>query len=235
MGIRKMFKFLFFDLDDTIFDFHAAERAALSKTLSDFNVPATEENLALYSRINAAQWRLLEEGRFTREQILVRRYEIFFSQAGISASAADANERYKRYLSTGYIYLPGAREMLERIYKSCEMYLVSNGSLSVQTGRIRDSGIKKYFKNIFISEQIGHNKPAKEFFDACFKEINGFEREKALIIGDSLTSDIRGGNNAGIRTCWFNPHGLKNETTAVCDFEAHSYDDVLDVIGRGRE
>ena len=103
--------------------------------------------------------------------------------------------------------MPGAEELLEALYGKYPLYIVSNGNLSVQEGRIASSGIAKYFGEIFISQQIGFDKPRKEFFDACFARIPGFDRERSIIVGDSLTSDIRGGINAGIKTCWYNPRG----------------------------
>ena len=125
---------------------------------------------------------------------------------------------YENYLSQGHFFLPGAEKLLDELFGRYDMYIVSNGSAVVQEGRLKSSGIGKYFKDIFISEILGCDKPSKAFFDICFSRIPDFDRDKAIIIGDSLTSDIRGGINAGIKTCWFNPKGLTPRKDIPADY-----------------
>ncbi len=199
-----MLNTIFLDLDDTLLDFHRAEAAALSKTLEQLGIPPTAETVARYSAINAQQWRLLEEGKFTRDEILTRRFDI----------------------------LPGAEALLNTLAPRYALYLVSNGTAAVQAGRIASAGIAPYFKNIFISEEMGLHKPQREFFDACFAAIPGFHREEALIIGDSLTSDIRGGNNAGIRTCWFNPQGKPRMEGVHVDYEVSALSQIPPLLAQ---
>ncbi len=201
-----MRKAILLDLDQTIFDFHRSERESLEKVLISYGIEPSDEMIAEYSRINDSQWKLLEKGIITREEVLLKRFELFFDSIG--RSGIDPERTWKSYehnLSQSWHFLCGAEEILRELYAEYELYIVSNGTASVQDGRIKASGISKYFKNIFISQRIGYNKPDKRFFDACFDMMNGIKREEALIVGDSLSSDILGGKNAGIATVWFNP------------------------------
>lgn len=200
-----MFEFLFIDLDDTILDFHMQERAAIEKTLSGAGVEPTAENCALYSRINDAHWKRLEKGEITRQQVLFGRFEELFAQLGISADSKNTALAYMENLGQGHYFLPGAQEALVSLCKKYRLFLVSNGTASVQEKRLRSADIGKYFEAVFISQNVGINKPAKGFFEYCFARIPGFDPGRALIVGDSLSSDIMGGKNAGIATCWVNP------------------------------
>lgn len=202
-----MIKNLFLDLDDTIFDFKAAEKLALGKTLNALGIPPEEETLALYSRINAGHWKMLERGEITRAELRHRRFAGLFAALGVSADPELAAERYEKNLAVGHIFIPGAPELLEALHGRYRLYLASNGFAATQHGRLSGSGIEPLFEDIFISQEIGADKPEAEFFERCFARIPGFSREETAIIGDSLSSDIRGGKNAGITTVWYNPHG----------------------------
>ena len=226
-------KHVFLDLDDTLFDFHKSEGEALSKTLSSLGIEPTSENLALYSRINRSQWESLERGEVTRDVILVRRFEILFRELGITnKEPRDAQKLYEGNLCREYHYLPGAIELIEALFGKYKLYLASNGTAVVQDSRIGLSGIAKYFDGIFISERIGYNKPNKEFFDGCFATIKNFSRDEAIIIGDSLTSDIRGGINAGIKTCLFNPMRKPSNTDIIPDYEVYSLSEIPDLLSK---
>ncbi len=195
---------ILFDLDDTLFDFHADERVALTQTFAALGITLTEEIAQMYSRINQAQWQALERGEITRARLMVRRYELLFAELGKEPSlAVQAAELYPQYLSQSWHYIDGARQLLERLRGTYRLYLVSNGNLSVQRGRLAHSGIGAYFDGIFISEEIGAEKPDVRFFDAVFAAIPQADRARTVIVGDSLTSDMQGGKNAGIRTIWY--------------------------------
>ncbi len=211
--------FVLLDLDNTILDFNTAERTALGRAFETLRLPFSEEIAALYSRINIRHWEMLENGLLTREQVLVRRFEALFQELQMSADAFQAQELYENNLCEGHWFMPGAQELLERLSGSCRLFICSNGSQAVQDRRIESAGIAPYFEKIFISEHMGSNKPEKRFFDACFAQIPGFQARRAVIVGDSLTSDIRGGINAGIRTCWYNPRGLENTGCIEPDHE----------------
>lgn len=203
-----MKQFVLLDLDDTIFDFHKAEHIALTKTLETLGLTPDPKVLSRYSEINVEQWRLLEQGKLTREEVKERRYELLFQEFNVNVSPVLAARTYEKNLSIGHFFVDGAEELLQTLSRDYRLFLVSNGSTDIQRSRIGSSNIHLYFEKMFISEEVGFNKPDIRFFDAVFAEIPDFEKEQAVIIGDSISSDIKGGKNAGITTVWFNPKGL---------------------------
>ena len=200
-----MIEFLFLDLDDTILDFHKAERIAISKTIREFGVEPTEEILAIYHGINKWHWEQLELGKLTRAEVLVNRFGVLFERLGVQVDAPKCAKAYEINLSQGHWFLPGAEEAVEALSKKYRLFLASNGTAVVQKGRMTSANLYRFFETVFVSQEIGHNKPSREYFDACFASISGFDKEKAMIVGDSLSSDIKGGINAGIKTVWVNP------------------------------
>ena len=198
-------EFLLLDLDDTILDFHKAERIALSKTFLDFGVEPTDEALDLYHKINKWHWEQLELGLMTRDQVLVNRFGALFEKVGMTVDPAACAKSYESNLGIGHYFLPGAEEAVKRLREHYRLFLVSNGTATVQHSRLTSAGLYPCFEQVFISQEIGFNKPEKAYFDRCFARIPGFDPEKALMVGDSLTSDIKGGINAGLKTVWVNP------------------------------
>ena len=215
-----MIKYVLFDVDDTLLDFGKAEAAAIRKTFERIGIPVTEELIRRYSEINALQWARLERGEISREQVLTGRFDILFSELGLHNIPSEmAQASYEYLLGIGHYFVDGAEALLEALKDKYELYIVSNGNASVQDRRLKSAGIIPYFRDIFISERVGFNKPSAEFFDACFERIPGFERDKAIIVGDRLSSDIQGGINAGVRTCWFNPKGEAPDPDIPADYE----------------
>lgn len=214
-----MIEYLFLDLDDTILDFHKAEHLALGKTLREFGMEPTQEVMQRYSAINLRHWQMLERREITRQEVLVNRFRELFSAYGVEADPAAVAKSYERNLSVGHYFLPGAEAAVAALSQKYKLYLASNGTASVQQGRMTSANLYRFFAEVFVSEEMGHDKPAKEFFDACFERIPGFDPRKAMIVGDSLTSDIRGGNNAGILTCWVNPRHLPRNPEIYVDYE----------------
>ena len=214
-----MIRYVLLDLDDTILDFLLSEEEALRKTLLALEIEPTEEVVATYSRINKLQWKLLEQGRTTREALKVERFRLFFEELGLDRDAEAARVRYEENLSRTCYFVPHALELLEVLQGKYRLYIVSNGITAVQNGRIAASGLARYFDGIFLSEDIGAVKPQKEFFDRCFAKIPNFDPEQAIIIGDSLSSDIQGGINAGIRTCLFNYRNAPADPSIIPDYE----------------
>lgn len=198
-----MIKNIFLDLDDTILDFHRGEKEAITKTLENFGVSVNECVIEKYREFNRQCWQALERGEMTRDTVLTRRFELFFAALGKSISAEDVQYFYERRLAEGAYFIDGALELLEELQGKYDLYITSNGTAFVQDRRIMKSGIAACFKDIFISERMGANKPSPEFFDACFKRMKNKSRDETIIIGDSLTSDILGGINAGIHTCHY--------------------------------
>lgn len=214
-----MIEILFLDLDDTILDFHKAERIAISKTIREFGVEPTEEVLARYHVINKWHWEQLEQGKLTRAQVLENRFGVLFEELGVAADKTACARAYEKNLSIGHYFLPGAEEAVAYLSKHYRLFLASNGTASVQKGRMTSANLYRFFEEVFVSQEIGHNKPSKAYFDACFARIPDFDPKKALIVGDSLTSDIRGGINAGIATCWVNPDHAPGREDIIPDFE----------------
>ncbi len=214
-----MVKCLFLDLDDTILDFHKAEFVALGKTLAEFGVEPTRENRDLYSRINKGCWSALERGEITRDQVRIGRFQGFLQAMGLEGDPEAWADRYEGNLSVGHYFLPGALEALQQLHGKYRLFLASNGLARVQAGRLSSAQIRPYFEDIFISQDIGANKPSREYFDRCFARISGLRREECMIVGDSLSSDILGGQNAGIATCWVNPNHLPRKPEIRVDYE----------------
>lgn len=210
---------VFIDLDNTILDFNKAEHNSLTRTLLDINIQPTDEMMRLYSKLNIMQWEQLERGEITREDILERRFVPFFEALGIDADSTEAEKIYEEYLCQSSYMIDGALELLEALYKDYDLYVASNGIGFVQERRLNGAGIKNYFKHIFISEDLDFNKPDKRFFLRCFEIVPEISPERCIIVGDSLTSDILGGINAGIKTVWFNPHKAEGRTDIVPDYE----------------
>ncbi len=224
-----MIKNILFDLDDTIFDFHIAERTALTKTLVHFGIEPKEETLDRYSVLNLQQWKLLEKGEITRAEVKVRRYRLLFDELGVDCSPEAATAYYETQLAQGHWFMDGAEQLLKEASQSYRLYAVSNGSAKVQWGRLGSAGIEKYFCGIFISQEIGFDKPSIEFFDRCFAKIDDFKRQETVIVGDSLSSDILGGKNAGIKTIWYNPKGEKS-TEIQPDYTIRHLNELLPLL-----
>lgn len=225
-------KYVFLDLDDTIFDFHRSEAAALSGMLRQFGISPTQEILARYSKINREGWERLERGEATRAEILIERFKRLFSELGSAGEPREAQRIYESNLCSEYHYIEGAEQMILSLIGKYKLYLASNGTARVQDSRIEKSGIAKYFDGIFISERVGYDKPSREFFEKSFAAIPNFSKDEAIIVGDSLTSDILGGINAGVRTCWYNPHGKPHREDITPSYEIKSLGEVPELLRR---
>lgn len=200
-----MFEILLIDLDDTVLDFKKQEYVAIRKTLSDAGLEPTEAVCARYSQINDWHWKQLEKGIITRDEVLHGRFRMLFEEMGILADPRQTALAYMENLGEGHYYLPGAEAAIRSLGQKYRVFLASNGTSSVQNRRIQSAGLKNMVEGIFISQDIGVNKPGKGYFDYCFAHIPDFDIQKVLMVGDSLSSDILGGQNAGIPTCWVAP------------------------------
>lgn len=203
--MSRRYEILLMDADGTLLDFDRAEREAFLQLLVRYGLPPEEALVEEYHQINKECWEALENGEISREEVLTGRFKRFFSLHDCPVDVREAEEFYRVRLGQGFFLLDGAIEILTYLKERYELYIVTNGVAQTQHLRLRESGLEPFFRDIFISEEVGSQKPQKEFFDACFQKIPHGDPEKMLIIGDSLTSDIRGGINAGIDTCWYNP------------------------------
>ncbi len=224
-----MIKNVLIDLDDTVFDFKKGERAALTEALSVYGEAPTPERLELYHRINDRHWKMLERGEISKEELNPARFRAFFKETGIDAPAEEFCLIYEKNLADKYFFMPGAEDALKTLSGRYRLYAASNRYVATQRNRLKLSGADKNFTGVFISEEVGYDKPAEEFFEKCFSEIPGFKKEETVIVGDSPTSDIKGGRDAGIKTVWFNT-GEAEITGVNADYTARSFDEVIDIL-----
>lgn len=227
----KKYKWLLFDADNTLLDFTRAERAAIADTLADAGLEAGDEVAAKYSAINDALWKELERGLVTKEKLKILRFERLCQYYSLKADAKTMAADYVKNLSK-YCYLcDGAYELCRALYGKYDMYVITNGIKTVQDARFGNSEIKDFFIRSFISEELGCEKPGRAFFEHVAESIEGFDAERALVIGDSLSSDIRGGANFGLDTCWYNPKGLDAPTDMTITYTVSKLSEVARLLG----
>lgn len=225
------YKFLLFDLDHTLFDFDTAEDVALTQLLKEEGVEDVQSYKDYYVPMNKALWKDLEQKKITKQELVNTRFSRLFTHFGIEKDGTILANRYQFYLSQQGQIFSGAMELLDTLIdRDYEVYAATNGIISIQTGRLTKSGLASYFNHVFISEQLRTQKPDALFYERIGQQIPGFSKDKTVMIGDSLTADIQGGNNAGIDTIWYNPHHLENKTKAQPTYEVHSYQDLLDCL-----
>ena len=222
------YKFLLFDLDHTLLDFDTAEDIALTQLLKEEGVEDIRAYKDYYVPMNKALWKDLEEKKITKQELVNTRFSKLFSHFGIEKDGVYLAERYQFYLAQQGQVFSGAMELLDSLIdRGYELYAATNGITTIQTGRLAQSGLAPYFNQVFISEQLQTQKPDALFYEKIGQQIAGFSKEKALMIGDSLTADIQGGNNADIDTVWYNSHHLENKTKAQPTYEVDSYQALL--------
>ena len=226
------FDVLLWDVDGTLLDFLAAEKAAMKSLFAELGLgECSDAMVARYSEINKRYWEALERGEMTKPQILVGRFAEFFRGEGMEpALAAPFNERYQLSLGDTVVYCDGSYELVASLRGRLRQYAVSNGTVVAQTKKLAASGFDRLLDGVFLSEELGYEKPAPEFFDAVFAGIGPADRRRTLIIGDSLTSDIAGGVRAGIRSCWYNPGGAPHRGEARADYEIRDLNEILGII-----
>ena len=231
--LKLKYKFLLFDLDHTLLDFDAAEDIALTQLLEEEGVEDIQTYKDYYVPMNKALWKDLEQKKITKAELINTRFAKLFAHFGIEKDGSYLAERYQFFLSKQGQTFPGVEDLLKTlIHQGYELYAATNGITFIQTGRLEQSGIAPFFKEIFISEQLHTQKPDASFYEKIGARIPNFDKNHALMIGDSLSADIQGGNNAGINTIWYNPHHLENKTQAQPTYEVHSYKDLLDFFGK---
>lgn len=230
--LKLKYKFLLFDLDHTLLDFDAAEDIALTQLLEEEGVEDIQTYKDYYVPMNKALWKDLEQKKITKAELIKTRFAKLFAHFVIEKDGAYLAERYQFFLSKQGQTFPGVEDLLKKlISKGYELYAATNGITYIQTGRLEQSGIAPYFKEIFISEQLHTQKPDAEFYEKIGARIPNFDKNQTLMIGDSLSADIQGGNNAGIDTIWYNPHHLENKSLAQPTYEVDSYQALLDCLG----
>lgn len=227
-----MINTILWDVDGTLLDFLAAEREAIKSLFRRFNLgECSDDMLKQYSAINKSYWERLERGELTKPQILVGRFIDFFALNGIdTAIAPEFNEAYQISLGDTIVYHDNSLEIVKALRGKVKQYVVSNGTIVAQTKKLNLSGLGELMDGIFLSEEIGIEKPNIGFFVKVFESIEPAEKSEILIIGDSLSSDIRGGNNSGILCCWYNPNGAPPPENIRIDYEIQDLNEIFDIL-----
>lgn len=223
-----MIEILLLDIDDTLLDFSWAEDQAIHRTYRELGAEMTDEMYARYHVVNQLWWQAYERGEIDRESLLSARHRQMCEEYSLGFDPVRCEALYRKNLGIGHHFIPHAVEALEALRGRCRLFLASNGVAETQYTRLESAGIAPYFEGIFISEEAGAYKPMPEYFNYCFARIPGFRRDRAAIVGDSLTSDILGGIQAGIGTVWFNPNGKPGRPDIRPDHEIH---DLLELPG----
>ena len=202
-----MIRVLLWDVDNTLLDFPAAERRALQETFAQFRLgPCPEDRVERYAALNASYWRRLERGEITKAQLLPGRFQEFFQREGIACTDYDqVNAAYQCHLGDTVVFLDQSYDLVRDL---------------------RDG--------VFISEVVGAEKPSLDFFRPVLEAIGPYDREELLLIGDSLTSDMEGGNRAGIPCCWYNPKGLPRPDRPVIRYEVRNLNQVREIVAGQR-
>ncbi|MCQ2772094.1 MAG: YjjG family noncanonical pyrimidine nucleotidase [Bacilli bacterium] len=228
------YKVILWDIDGTILDFKAAEKVAIRVGFARLGLGViTDMMIEDYSRINAKWWKYLEKGEYTKPEILVGRFKEFFSKYGIDESKAEEfNKNYQIDLGDTIAFFDDAPNIIKAI--KIPQYGATNGTKIAQSKKIKEAGLDKLLEAVFISDEVGYEKPTIEYFNHVFKAIEDkygpINRSDIVIIGDSLTSDIQGGNNAGIATIWYNKEHQVNTTNLRIDYEIDDLHQLFDIL-----
>lgn len=218
------FKAVLIDIDDTLFDFRQSSFEAMQNALAGRGVRFTWDDMAAYEIHNNALWKQFERGEVAKDFIFTERFRRYFSERGLDIDPAGFNTDYLRGLAEGYAFMPHCRELLEALHGKYKIFIVTNGDAFAQKSRIARSGLAHLFDGVFISEELGCRKPEKVFYDKVFEIIGPEYRTCSLMVGDSLTSDMQGGRNAGIPTCYY---GRREDADGRCDYVI---EDLLDLL-----
>ncbi len=224
------YSIVLFDADDTIFDFHRACHHALDVVFPKYGMPNTAENHETYMRLNQGVWDEFERGELTKEALKVERFRRLLDFWGREGDAWQMSEDYMDALGEGAFLIEGALDTCRALSRERRLYFVTNGIERVQMSRLARSPIKEYFTDIFVSEAVETPKPHRAYFDFVFSHIPEFTLEKAIIVGDSLTSDMAGGATAGLDTCWYNPKGLPRPEGMKLTYEIRQLKELLDIL-----
>lgn len=227
-----MIKVILWDVDGTLLDFKQAEYAAIKKCFEIFNLgECTDEMIGRYSVINRKYWEKLERGEITKPEVLINRFVDFFRTENIQTDCAEEfNMEYQKQLGETICFCDNSYELLQSLKGKVKQYAVTNGTKRAQDRKLKKSGLIDIFDGVFISEVVGCEKPGIEFFEHVWEQIGTYEKDEIMIVGDSLTSDMQGGNNADIVCCWYNPKGMKNETNLRIDYEIDDLQKILEIL-----
>ena len=225
------FDILLWDLDDTLLDFGQSENHAITACFDHFKIQYFKEMIDRYSAINLSYWKRFEKGEIAKQEVLYGRFRQLFQEFGIkNIQPEEFQLLYQEELGSTFFYNDDSFEICRKLSDDFNQYIVTNGIVITQEKKLRLSKFDQIMDGICISEKLGFQKPQSQFFEKCFELIGNVDKEKVLIIGDSLTSDIKGGNNAGIATCWYNPKKNECQENVVVNYEIDSLNQIFDII-----
>ena len=225
------YQVLLFDADETLFDFKMAEKQAFLRALEEYKLDVDkEESLKLYSQINKHIWEEFERGEITADRLRVERFERFSKKIKIDFDAVSFSKAYAKFLGEGAYLFDDSVEVIDYLSKKYKLALVTNGLKDVQKSRISKTPLKDYFQELIISDEIKISKPDPRIFDYTLDKLGYKDKSRVLMIGDSLTSDMQGGVNAGIDTCWYNPNHLENKSGLNLTYEIHSLKELKEIL-----
>lgn len=227
-----MYSIILWDIDGTLLDFEKAEAAAVKTLFRDHGLgECSAEKIERYSRINKIYWKRMELGEIDKQEVLIGRWREFLAGCGLDISLAEEiNGEYQLRLGDTINFCENAWELVNYLKGKVKQYAVTNGTSLAQAKKLKNSGLDTVFDDVFISDVIGYEKPDVRFFDAVYEKLGRPDKKKMIIIGDSLTSDIRVGNRGGITTCWYNPSGRPNEDNEPVDIEIHTLSELENII-----
>ena len=224
------YDWILFDADNTLFDFNHSQTVALRQSIEAMDIPYQAHYLPTYHEINQACWRDFEKGTITQLQLRSLRFANFLDAIGFHRDPSKFNERYLDFLAQTDFLLPNARPLLEQLQTNFQLAIITNGLKEVQRRRIHKANLDHYFQAIIVSDEIGHAKPHAPFFEYTFNAIGHPNKSKVLVVGDSLNSDIRGGEAFGLDTCWVNLHQQPNLSKIKPTYEIHALEELLSII-----
>lgn len=225
------FDTVLWDVDQTLLDFEKSQDYALRFSFKQFDLEVSDEMVKLYAAINDSYWKRLELGEVTKKELLTGRFEALFRELNIKKiSADDMAPVYQKALGSVFFYRDDSLNLCRSLHGKVRQYVVTNGVAGTQRNKLMLSGLDRYMDGIFISEEMKYDKPDIRFFEGCFKQIPDFHKERTLLVGDSLSSDIKGGNLAGVFCCWYNPGNKKNESGLRIDYEIRNLWEVEEIL-----
>lgn len=224
------YQYLLFDADNTLFDFDQTAKDAFAATFDGFGMTQEEHHYEQYHTISQQCWRDFEEKKIDQDTLRRVRFELFFEAAAIAGNALHFNNQYLQNLILHSSLLEGAMDLMNGLHGKVPMAIITNGLKDIQRHRLERTGLTPFFEAIVVSDEIGVSKPHAPFFDHTFEQINFPDKSKVLVIGDSLSSDIRGGHNYGLDTCWFNPKGLENHLEIQPTYEIGELEELYGLL-----
>jgi YjjG family noncanonical pyrimidine nucleotidase len=224
------YRWLMFDADGTLFDYDKSEAIALETTFKQIEHPFESGYVQEYRLINEAIWRDFEAGKIQLDKLRTERFRLFLDAINSDADCDLFAQKYTDNISLGCDLMTGAEEIVRQLHNKTGMLIITNGPSDMQRSRISKSTIAEYFNDIVISDEVGASKPDSRIFDEAFNRMSNPRKDEVLIIGDSLTSDMKGGNDYGIDTCWFNPSQSVNGHDVECKYEIARLNDLIDIV-----